>query len=287
MRKRWPRKKFVGTVGAVSRRRWVSDNRRLKYWYDIKEISGSHAEVTVSIAGLSLAILLILPIFTTQEDRFWDKPQIPYALLFFFSSLLFGIFASFAYSVASGDTREERYRLLAFIAPSVSFGISVPLLFLGFIYVLDVYLGSSRIDLFVLSVTRFFLLIAVVTPGVFVSRTILEAVSLWDSPCQVGPCPLENYSRWILIALIVGYGVASLIPLLRIYEGEPLSERCLSSISPKIFFVLLGALSFYLPFSYAFLTRHRPRKGTMGKISSFVLLGLFNLLLIMTLWLFA
>jgi len=270
----------------MTRKHRLRNNRRLKYWYDIKAVSGSHAEVTVSIAGLSLAILLILPIFTINPEPLQENFHISYALLFFFTSLIFGLYASFAYSVVSGDMREEKYRLLAFTGPSVSFGISAPLLFLGFIYVLDVYLRRNHIDLFVLSVTRLFLLATVITSGVFVSRTILEAISLWDSPCEIGPCPLENYSRWILIAIIVIYAISTPLSLLRICSEKPLITKNFSDVSTKVFFVLLSALGFYLPLSYYFLTRHQPKKGSWRKILSFILLALFNVLLVMILWLF-
>jgi len=146
------------------------------FWYDVRDVSGSHAEVTVGIAGLALALLLIIPIFGSGELSLVSKSEIVNAMLFFFFALGFGILASFTYSVLSGDVRDESDRLLSFLGPSVAFGVSVPTLFLGFLYVVIAYMPIESSLSFALSAMRLFSAMSLWASAVLVTRTIVEAV---------------------------------------------------------------------------------------------------------------
>lgn len=266
------------------------DTTQIQFWYDVRDVAGSHAEVTVSIAGLSLAILLILPIFTDNTAAILDKPQTLYALLFFFVSLAYGIFASFAYSVSSGDARPEGDRLLAFLGPSVSFGVSGPSLFLGFIYVVDAYLSDSKNLLFVLDIMRLFLLAAVWTSGIFVSRTILEVLRFnVDIANRYTKTREDLHSKiiWLFIAIysiptIAGKVMRSLVYMI---TSEGLIMR---------YFQFLVVLCIVNVIYYAFVTRSdmstefesaKVRKKNVRnlKLTTYTLLILFNVFIFWTL----
>ena len=228
-----------------------NDMTQIRFWYDVRDIAGSHAEVTVSIAGLSLAILLILPIFTDNTTALLDKPQTLYALLFFFISLVYGIFASFAYSVSSGDARPEGDRLLAFLGPSVAFGISAPSLFLGFIYVVDAYLANNEGVLLVLVIMRWFLLVTVWTSGIFVSRTILETLRFNIERAE-GDVLSRLTPRSKLIWVFIGiYSIPTII-------GKFAYDSTLPAISETLimwYFQFLVILCVVNIFYYAIVTR--------------------------------
>ena len=259
----------------------------MKYWYDIKEISGSHAAVTVSIAGVSLAMLSVLPLFTNEASRIFAKPQISFALLFFFVSFFFGLFASFAYSVVSGDARNEKYRLLAFMVPSVSFGISVSSLFLGFVYVLNACLSGNQSTIFILRTMRVFTLIGILTIGILVSRTILEAILLFNEPCEKNFCTLRGYNFRILICLLFMYGISTFFIIFwYIIYNDILPLIAVDSARFTWYSIVLVSLGIVLPIDYVIATRIRSSAKIQMILPAYTLLFLFNLLLFMDLWWF-
>lgn len=179
-----------------------------RFWYDARDVSGSHAEVTVGIAGLALALLLVLPIFGDlqeqescleqeqcqeeelvdnnydnssadrhqEKEQYYETPNFAVSLLFFFSSLLYGVLASFGYSVLSGDQRSERALLYGFLAPSVAFGVSVPTLFLGFVFIIYNFLGEYTEFIFVQNLLRWFMALSLWASAILVTRTIVETI---------------------------------------------------------------------------------------------------------------
>lgn len=275
----------------------MEKDEKVKFWYDVRAVSGSHAEVTVSIAGLSLAMLLILPIFTDDAAIFLAKPKVVYSLIFFFSSLAYGVLASFEYSVLSGDARTENDRAMSFLGPSVAFGVSIPSLFLGFIYVIDAYLGDNLNVIFAINIMRSFVIISLWAAGVLVSRTIIETLEF------VNQNEKWNKDVWykgrLVSGLMVLYFLATLFPASRMAGSELLSFVSAS----KGYFVFLVALAvisivYYSLFSYIGLEKRSnqkqisSRKTTNNKWSSnqsikffaYFLLAAFN---IFVLWTFA
>lgn len=214
----------------------------VRFLYDVRAVSGSHAEITVSIAGLSLALLLILPIFGGDSAFFQSSSKI-LPLLFFFTSLVFGILASFEYSVMSGDKRSEPIRVMAFLGPSIAFGISIPLLLLGFIYVVRGYLDGNETNHSIVSIMRSFSLLGLWASGILVSRTILEAISFTNNgPTWVRKLMKEHKAKIMLI--MVGYTtIAALFPVMKMIINTTPVISILASNIYFYFLVLLGFLN--------------------------------------------
>ena len=151
--------------------------KRFYLWYDVRYVSSSHAEITVGIAGLALTLLLIVPIFSgVGFSSAINMKAIANAMLFFFFALSFGIFASITYSVLSGDRREEIYRLLSFISPSVAFGVSGSTLFLGFWYIVVAYTTKKSFFFTEVSIMRYVLGLALWLSFTLIARTIMETI---------------------------------------------------------------------------------------------------------------
>ena len=238
------------------------------FWYDVSAVSGSHAAVTVSIAGLSLALLLVLPVFSA--DKNW-KPEMGITILFFFISMVFGLLASFEYSVLSGDKRSEMNRVITFIGPSVAFGIAVPTLFLGFLYAVDMYFqGQDRG--FVMAVMRWFTLFALWTAGVLVVRTVVEALQILKGTWR----RTAWYKGKIVLIIMFVYGVFGVLsvtkhysqntPILQvILEKLPISlEEPTSSEKFKYYFYFMIALAFMSIFHYALFSYMGIERKKMG-----------------------
>ena len=242
----------------------MEKDEKVKFWYDVRAVSGSHAEVTVSIAGLSLAMLLILPIFTDDATIFLAKPKVIYALIFFFASLAYGILASFEYSVLSGDARTESDRATAFLGPSVAFGVSIPSLFLGFIYVIDAYLGDNSNVVFAINIMRSFVIISLWAAGVLVSRTIIETLAFvnqnkkWSKDAW--------YKGRFVSVLMLLYFLATLFPAFRM-AGSKLLSFVSASKGYFVFLVALAVISivYYSLFSYVGLEKRNSQKQVLSK----------------------
>ena len=227
------------------------------FWYDVKLISESHAGLTVNIAGFSLAMLLILPIFSEgSHTDFLREPKMINALLFFFTSLFFGILASIMYSVASGDNRSEISRVISFIGPSIAFGGSVPLLLLGFSYVLAAYLGEMYT---VVRVIRVFIIFTLWLSGFLIINTIDETLEFIQQKSF-------NRKKWYLNKnLIFTLFILSSIPAwLRVFQirtFEPTTE-----FSERYFITLLVlalmSLAYNMLYSYKEVDSNEFRKAS-------------------------
>ncbi len=267
----------------------MKDN--IQFWYDVKTVSSRHSAVTVSIAGLSLAMLLILPIFSTNKINFTSTIEILSSLLFFFSSLIFGIIASFEYSVLSGDSRPEKYRIITFIGPSFSFGIAIPTLFLGFIFVVIAYFNEIPEAKYIANIMRAYVILSLWASGILVSRTILEAMTFVHDK--------ENkkkdawYKKKLNLLLINIYILSSIPSTLRI-KNENFSS--ISEHTNKLYFTYLVFLAFISLGYYSFFSNEKHSlttiryKNLFSKIvyfhTPYFLLILFNIFIISTLILY-
>lgn len=233
---------------------------KVGFWYDVRAVSGSHAEVTVSIAGLSLALMLILPIFGGNVSR-TTTPVMMNSLLFFFTSLVFGILSSFEYSVLSGDVRKEQDRIIAFLGPSVAFGVAVPTLFLGFIYVINAYLSNSASVLFALVIMRYFTMLALWASGTLVVRTAIGSLQFVEGRWQNE----RQYKGKIMVVLMGIYSVMALYSAVRMHYNLNTPGMLGKSKAYFYFMVVLAFLSIlhYALFSFVGISveNERDRKG--------------------------
>ena len=223
----------------------------IRFWYDVKSVSGSHAEVTVGVAGLSLALLLMLPWFTNNNStEYFSRPKIAISILLFFASLTFGILASFIYSVLSGDARSEEIRAIGFLSPSVAFGISVPILFLGFTYVIDAHINSiSQMEItFITKIMRGFALFSLWASSIFVSRTILDVrrfVKMGDK---------WKDSVWfkgkMMILFILLYTTMSILSIIDIWKPAGAINTCVKAYFYYLIVVIIITALYYAVVSY-------------------------------------
>ncbi len=121
-------------------------DKTIFFWFDIRKVSGTHAEVAANIAGLALALLLIVPVFSGDNLAATEQREVVDAMLDFLFALVYGILASFAFSALSGDVRGELDRLLTFVSPAVAFGVSANVLFLGFFELMRAHLAMVETD---------------------------------------------------------------------------------------------------------------------------------------------
>ena len=236
-----------------------------RFWYDVRAVSGSHAEVTVSIAGLSLALLLVLPVFNVSGS--W-QPKMGVSTLFFFTSLAFGILASFEYSVLSGDRRSEMNRLITFMGPSAAFGVAIPTLFLGFVYAVDMYLGAmdNSVVWLVMVVMRWFTLLALWSAGVLVARTAVEALQFLNGTWR----ETAWYKGKMVIVLMFVYALSGAFSIVRLCSHRRWSIAFGKAEWYFYFMIFLAFMSVfhYALFSYMGIEREK-RSGE--KVVKFML----------------
>lgn len=148
---------------------------------DINLVSATHSQITIALAGLAFTILLLaypILLIRSSETRV-DSARLSTALTFFFYSLVFGILASYEYSVISGDLREKAELMIIWTFPSLSFGVSLIALFAGFVYMTDSYSSTEvRLDPSNHTLIRIVSIISIFAPIFFVLRTNIESLQL-------------------------------------------------------------------------------------------------------------
>ncbi len=172
-------------------------------YIDIAKVSASHSNLTVAIAGLAFAILLLAyPLFLERSvDVTIDSQILSAGLVFFFFSLALGILASFQYSVMSGDLRETEPLMITWMFPSLAFGSSVITLFVGFVHIAHSF--SSRTILLETDAQNLMnntTQIVCATVLLLITRTGLESVRYLPNRGNVIP----EIGDATLIAIIIG-----------------------------------------------------------------------------------
>lgn len=148
---------------------------------DIRAVSAAHSQITIALAGLAFTILLLAyPILLVRSSEILvDSVRLSTALTFFFYSLVFGILASYEYSVLSGDMRSKAELMITWTFPSLSFAVSLMMLFSGFVHMTDSY-SSAGINLnpSSYSLIRMISVIAIFAPFFYMVRTNVESLQL-------------------------------------------------------------------------------------------------------------
>ncbi len=218
---------------------------KIDFWYDVKIVSATHASVTASIAGLALTLLLIVPVLGGVDLESFNNIFVSTSFLFFLFSMVFGIFASFVYSVVAGDTREERERIISFLGPSVSFGVSVSTLFLGFLYLLVAYHPRQT---FIIGIVRKVNILVLWSTGFFVSRTIKEALDLVGGKFPARTDRSGKYKRSNALLWATIFGIPAVVAFFR--DGVQIESPWINVYFYYLLFLAALCVWHYAYFSY-------------------------------------
>lgn len=224
---------------------------------DINTVSATHSQITIALAGLAFTILLLAyPILLVRSsETLVDSGRLSTALTFFFYSLAFGILASFEYSVLSGDMRDKTALMITWTFPSLSFAVSLMMLFSGFVHMTDSY-SSTEVHLnpSSYSLIRMISVIAIFAPYFFILRTNVESLQLLNLDRPVAA--LGGFDSLTVLALAIPI---ALILLIILFSSESLfSDKVLffnklvdALKNTKYFFIMLSVVLVYCIIGYA------------------------------------
>ena len=202
---------------------------------DIAQAMHVDAEITGTIAGFALAVVILLIDHTRRHDDPGLNRTLEAAIFTFFAAFFTLVFTSFVFAEGSGQQPPASHRaFVIFTCPLFMFSISLTFLFVGFI----ILLGAYQLQ-YVLATVRWFYLAGLFLVSVYYSSAIDDATSrdLADSVV----------SAYTAVAVVVT-GLAALVP--RWHRRRWTKSRHLTGLRRYVLISMSACVACYLIMSW-------------------------------------